>query len=256
MQRTLQLSFLQIFILLLGLLFGDLVFSQGPDSNREDAEVGIDAQEQHDTKDLEELLKKYNKDQVKVIEDNSKIHNIESNSEDSEIRDFEIEAGALNSKISQIHKIKNEEKINPNEKLSESVRLVLQPLQILSEKKLESLLLETSKTSKLKPFFEKFPKAVTFSVGMIKNKEAIPSLVSVVEDKPRLLNFGVFMLATILVGLFLKKLFFSKDRSFLGLIFFFIIRIQLMLFLRVGIVYYFYSKEFTPASDVFKKVFL
>lgn len=256
MQRTLRLSFLQNFILLQGLLFGDLVFSQVPESNTEGTEVSVEVQEQHDTKDLEELLKKYNKDQVKVIEDNSKIHNIESNSEDSEMREFELEAAALNTKIAQIHKKKTNDKIPTNEKLSESVRLVLQPLQILSEKELESLLLETSKNSKLKPLFEKFPKTVTFSVGMIKNKDAIPSMVSVVEDKPRLLNFAVFMLATILVGLFLKKLFFNKDRSFLGLIFFFIIRIQLMFFLRVGIIYYFYSKEFTPASIVFKKVFL
>lgn len=256
MQRTLRLSFLQFFVLFQGLHFGDLVFSQEPDSNREGIEVGIDAQEQHDTRDLEELLKKYNKDQVKVIEDNSKIHNIESQSEDSEMREFELEAAALNTKIAQIHKKKKDDKVTTNEKLSESVRLVLQPLQILSEKELESLLLETSKTSKLKIFFEKFPKAVTFSVGIIKNKEAIPSLVSVVENKPRLLNFSVLMLATFLVGLFLKKLFFKKDRSFLGLIFFFIIRIQLMFLLRVVIIYYFFSKELTPASIVFKKVFL
>jgi len=235
-----------------------IAFSQdNPDSPKEASSPSANnLEEDHDTKDLEDLLKKYNKDQIKVIEDNSKLHNIDSSKSDNEEMESEIEALANTKKVEFGKPQKKVEMPSKDDKLSNSIRIALGPLQSLSDKELEARFIEASKQSKFYPYIEKFPKSIVFGARLIKDKEAIPSLVQIVEDKKRLITCGAILILSIFVGLTLKKLFHSDKRSFLGVIFFFLLRVYLMLFLRIGIIYYYFSNELKPTVEVFKKVFL
>ncbi len=235
---------------------GDFLYSQETGSANPNANT---IQEDHDTKDLEDLLKKYNTDQQKVIEDNSKLHNIDSEKNENEYTQMESEIEALaNTKRLDLAKLKKKDAIvsSVDDKLSESVKIALEPLQMLSDKELEKRFVDASKQTKFYPYLERFPKAMVFGVSMIKDREAIPSLIKTVENKKRLVTFGGIMLMTIILGLILKKLFYKADRSFLGVVFFFLLRVYTMLFVRLGIIYYFFDKELAPSISVFKKVFL
>ncbi len=262
MPKNLLLSFRKIFsstclLYLILINGGGICFAQEPSDTGSKPSEQVKVEEDHDTKDLEDLLKKYNTDQIKVIEDNSKLQNIDAQNSENEKLEQEIEALANAKRIEFVKgKKKAEEKITIDDKLSNSIKIALEPLQQLSDKELKERFIDASKQTKFYPYLEKFPKAIVFGTSLIKDREAIPNLIKILEDKKRLVTFGGIMVMTIIVGLALKKLFYNEKRSFLGVIFFFFLRVYTMLFLRIGIVYYFFSKELSPTIEVFKKVFL
>ncbi len=269
MYKKLQLNYFHCF-LLLGLLFvGGLSFSEeatevGGKGNPSLQEEGI---EEHDTQDLEKLLKRYNKDQEKVLEDTTKIHTIQENEAHSEVREVEIEemrpSDVLEQatkesakRINEYHAQKKEEILKANSSYSESVRAALLPLQKLSEEELLKRLDEATKDSAIRPYMNQFPNITLFTVRLIKDKESIPSAVKIVENKDRLITFASVMLFTIVFGFILKKIMHREGRSFIKAAFYFLIRVYLIFAIRIGIVYYFYGKELTPAAEIFKKTFL
>ena len=253
-------------IILGGFLFtGSLSYSQVPESPP--AEAAPEAQEDHNTKDLEALLKRYNTDSEKVLEDSSKIHNIESGTAATDIQDAELEemrpSDALEKgRESSIQRMKDaraekrRQAMATSSELSNSVRLALEPLQSLSEDELLKRLKEATKESPARVYYEKFPKIPVLAVRLIKDEESIPSLVKIVEDKQRLIYFGSAMLFSILFGFLLKKIMHREGRSFLRACFYFLIRVQIMFVLRIAIIYYFYHEEFAPAAKVFKETML
>ena len=197
MQQKLQRSLFKIF-LITGLLFWEgLCFSQDPESVDNPEQI----QEEHDTKDLEKLLKRYNTDQEKVLEDTSKIHHIQNNEGTSDMKDSEIEemrpedtlAKAKDSAIKNAIRAKNErdkeELARINSTYSESVRAALEPLQKLSEEELLKRLDESTKDSPARPYLKQFPNATLYAVRLIKDKESIPSVVKIAENKDKLIYF-------------------------------------------------------------------
>lgn len=223
-------------------------------------------QEEHDTQDLEKLLKRYNTDQEKILKDADKLH---SDTGSNEVKESEIDSMPRSEPVSEIHatrdaleevyetgmKSRNKPKVISSE-LSNSVRLALEPLQKLSEQDLLKRLDESTKQSAFRPYMDQFPNATLFAVRLIKDKESIPSMVKILEDRDRLVWFAGTMLFTIIFGFILKRIMHREGRSFLKAALYFFIRIYIMFAIRVAVVYYFFSVEFTPAAKVFKATFL
>lgn len=227
-------------------------------------------QEEHNTEDLDKLLKNYNKDAEKIIEDTSKLHNIQ---EGEAVNEADLEK----MKASKSEAIEAKELENPNAgyklnenfgklkaapakvlptDLSNSVRMALEPLQKLSEAELLKRLNEATKESPVRTYMDDFPNLTLYSVRLIKDKESIPALVKIVENKKRLIDYVAIMLCTIIFGFGLKRVMHREGRSFFESVFFFLLRTFILLALRVGITDYFFSEELAPAIKIFKQTFL
>lgn len=276
MQHRPQFSLLKIILITGLLLIEGLCFAQAPDQNLEskenpttnpkiDTEKTTEApQEEHDTQDLEKLLKKYNTDQEKILEDANKLHTETGSNEvkESEINEMPRSEVAATPKskdaVTEVFEtgMKSRHKGPISNELSNSVRLALEPLQKLSEKELLKRLDESTKESPVRPYMDQFPNITIFAVRLIKDKESIPSMVKILEDKDRLIWFAGVMISTIIFGFVLKRFMHREGRSFPKAVLYFFIRLYIMFGLRVAIVYYFYSTELTPAAKVFKTTFM
>lgn len=253
-------------------------FAQGPDQDRGsenpttnptiiNAEKPTEApEEEHDTQDLEKLLKRYNTDSEKILKDADKLHN---DTNTNEVKESEIESMPRSEVVTetQVSRDAFEEVIDTGLKsrkkpkvissdFSNSVRLALEPLQKLSEKDLLKRLDESTKDSAARPYMDQFPNITIFAVRLIKDKESIPSMAKIVEDRDRLIWFAGAMLSTILFGFILKRIMHREGRSFLKAVLYFFIRMYVVFAVRVAIVYYFFSVELTPAAKVFKATFM
>ena len=278
MQHKLQFNFFSL-VLIMGLLFLEgPCFAQSPDQNSNsenpttnptviNAEKHAETpQEEHDTQDLEKLLKKYNTDSETILKDADKLH---TDTNTNEVKESEIEsmprsevvteAPAAKNALEEVYETGMKSRQRPkviSSELSNSVRLALEPLQKLSEKELLKRLDESTKESAARPYMEQFPNITIFAVRLIKDKESIPSMVKILEDRDRLIWFAGIMLSTILLGIILKRIMHREGRSFLKAALYFFIRMYIMFAIRVAIVYYFYSVEFAPAAKVFKATFV
>lgn len=269
-QKKFQLNFLKT-VLILGLLILEgPCFAQNP----ENPAVTVDTeklaetphQEEHDTQDLEKLLKRYNTDQEKILEDANKLH---TEAPADEVHDSEIEGmphsevvteeGVVRDSVKDVYEQGMNSRKKPkviSSELSNSVRLALGPLQKLSEKELLERMDESTRNSPVRPYMDQFPNITIFAVRLIKDTESIPSIVRIFEDKDRLIWFASTMLCTVLLGFVLKKFMHREGRPFLKAVLYFFVRLYVMFAIRVGVVYYFYSAEFTPAARVFKSTFM
>ena len=222
--------------------------------------------EEHDTKELNSLINKYNVNTEKVIEDTSKLNEELSSVEvnESEIEEMRPSSILEDAKNNALKKVREELKKKEAEATaasregdySLSVRLALEPLQSLTEDQLKQRITEILRDNPVRHYFDKFPEIITLAIRLIKDKESIPSLVKIAANKERLVHFIAIMLSTIIFGFFLKKLFHNESRSFLGVIFFFILRIAILLGLRIYIIYYFFHVELAPAARVIDLTFL
>lgn len=272
MQQKLQFKILSL-VIILGLLFLEgPCFAQSPSENPTTNPTIVDAErpaespgEEHDTQDLEKLLKRYNTDSEKILKDADKLHN---DTNTNEVKESEIDNMPRSEVETKVHvrdafeevvdtglKSRNRPKVISNE-LSNSVRLALGPLQKLSEPELLKRLDESTKESVVRPYMDQFPNITIFAVRLIKDKESIPSMVKILEDRDRLVWFAGAMLSTILIGFILKRIMHREGRSFFKAVLYFFIRMYIMFALRVAIVYYFYNVELTPAAKVFKATFM
>lgn len=281
MRHKLQFNFSK-FILIIGLLFIEgLCFAQISDQNFESRDTAAenlstnpvidtdkptsDPQEEHDTQDLEKLLKRYNTDQETILKDAHKLHGDTGSNEVEESEIDEMPASeiisnpkkrdALTEVFEEGIKSKKKSEILPT-KLSNSVRFVLQPLQKLSEAELLKRFDEATTESAARPYINQFPNITKYFVRLIKDTESVPSMIKILEDKERLIWFFGVMLLTIVFGIFLKKFMHKEGRSFPKAALYFFVRLYIMFGIRVAVVYYFYSKEFTPAAKVFKATFM
>ncbi len=261
MQKKLQHNFL-FFLISLGLLILEgMAFAQSSnevqptvqETTQETTEVP--AQEHHETRDLEKLIKSYNRDQEKVLNDASKIHNIVNEESSSEISENELEKMDSVAEVKGTVKKKDRIEVGKDITLSDSVRISLGPLQKLSEAELIKILKENTKDSPMRPYMDQFPNLTILTVRLIKDQESIPALVKTVEDKKRLIYFTGWMLATFILGFILKRFFHNPNRTFLGAVGMFFLRFYIMLFVRLGLIFYYFHKELKPSLAVVKKTF-
>ncbi len=221
--------------------------------------------EDHDTKELDSLINKYNVNSEKVLDDASKLNQDEAtvtvdDAALEEMRPISILEDAKKAAFSKAQaelKKKEAEALAASQKgdFSLSVKMALEPLQSLTEEQLKQRLQDLLKDNPARHYFDKFPEIITLSVRLIKDKESIPSIVKIAADKNRLIEFVAVMLLTIIAGFFLRKLFHKEGRSFLGVIFFFILRVLILLALRIYIIYYYFHVELTPAAKIVMKTF-
>jgi hypothetical protein len=261
-QKKLQSKFFIKFFLKLCLLifWVSIVFAQ---SEGEKAQAPT---EDHDSKELNTLIKNYNVDTEKVLKDTSKLNQdpateVVTDADIEEMRPstsiLEEAKNAALKKVKADLKKKEAEATAASEKgdFSLSVRLALEPLQSLTEEELKQRFTEVLKDSPARQYFENFPQITTLTVKLIKDKESIPSIVKIASDRDRLIHFVSIMLLTILFGYFLKKLFHKEGRSLLGAVFFFILRVIILFGVRIYIIYYFFHVELTPAAKIFQQTF-
>jgi hypothetical protein len=224
-------------------------------------------EESHNTKDLDKLLERYNTDSKKVLEDNSKINDGEDASK-SEVLDSDIEKmkpseDPVKSVSINVSKKTKEDiaakiaasKANSSE-LSTSVRIALEPLQRLSEKELLKRLDESTKDSSVRPYMDKFPNFTVFVVRLIKDKESIPSVVKILENRDRLIRFVGVMIGTLVFAFILKRVMRREGRSFIRSAFYFILRSFIMFGIRVFIIYWFFGAELAPVMKIFNHTFI
>ena len=273
-QKKFQLNFLKT-VLILGLLILEgPCFAQNPENPTTNPTVTVDAekpsaapsQEEHDTQDLEKLLKRYNTDQEKILEDANKLH---TETAGDEVHDSEIEGMPHSEVVTEEAVVRDsvkdifEEGMQSRKKskvisseLSNSVRMALEPLQKLSEKELLKRMDESTRNSPVRAYMDQFPNITIFAVRLIKDTESIPSIVKIFEDKDRLIWFAGAMLCTVIFGFALKKFMHREGRSFFKAVLYFFVRLYIVFAVRIAVVYYFYSAEFTPAARVFKNTFM
>lgn len=265
MQKNLQRKFLFFLILLSLLVLEGPGFAQNPteaqpsiqETSPETKSEVIEEplEEHHETRDLEKLLKSYNRDQEKVLNDASKIHNIVNEESSSEISENEIEN--MDSSIEKKRSAKKKERIEVSKDigLSDSVRISLVPLQKLSEAELTKILNENTKDSPMRPYMDQFPNITILTVRLIKDQDSIPALVKMVENKDRLIRFAAWMLVTFILSFILKRIFHNPNRSFLGAVGMFFLRFYIMLFVRLGLIYFYFHNELKPSLGIVKKTF-
>lgn len=254
---------------MMGLCFiGPFSFAQDAANNPNQNPSQIE--EEHDTKNLDKLLKDYNKDQAKVLKDAATINKMDDTGELSEkelgsgkVVNPDDENALVKANDEMLDPIKFKKKaappIDPKElnKLSPSaaLRVALGPLQKMSEAELLNLLRENSKDSPAVEYINHYPKLALFAVRLIKDAEALPALLKILDDQKKLIRFGGLMLFTIVFAFILRRLLKKEGRSVLMALSLWLLRFLIITSLRFGIIVYFYGKEIEPTFNLVTKTF-
>lgn len=176
------------------------------------------------------------------------------------------EAGLVkqSEKLDTDHMIKNLiQASNPNltkeqldkMKLSEAMAMAMAPLKKMSSEDMKSMVLEQARGLKYYNLLVQYPKFLSVVIELIRDDRAVPQMVKVIEDKDRLKKFAAVMLCSILLGFVVARVISTKDRNLVKIFSLFIFRVILMMSVRIGIIYYFFSDELGPAFNVVTKVF-
>lgn len=267
-QKTLQfnfISYLKVIFLCL-LLTGGISFAQTQSATEE-------IQEDHDTKNLDKVLKDYNQDSEQVLKDAEKLLPKGTGDDTGELTDKELgdgpvldpddesslegknRAGFFDPKLYKKRAEKSQ--INKDGKThhAEDLRVQLSVLQKLPEKELIKLLLEQTRKSEMGHYIERYPKLAVYTVRLVKDKDALPDFVGILDNIDKLIRFAGVMIATILVGFFLKRLMKREGRPVWKAVLYWFFRFCLLTSLRLAILLFFYGKEITPIFKIASKTF-
>lgn len=143
-----------------------------------------------------------------------------------------------------------------NMKFKEVMIAALTPLRKMSDQEILRMLKEQSQNSKLQNFFEEHPKINLFRAHAMKDKEALPELASILDQRQRLIQYSVVMLATLLLGFIIKRFLHKKDQPlavYLALVF---ARIFFVLLIRLGITIGFFGHQLRPMFNLIVQHFL
>ncbi|MDO9182789.1 MAG: hypothetical protein Q7U04_10290, partial [Bacteriovorax sp.] len=102
---------------------------------------------------------------------------------------------------------------------------------------------------------KKYPKIALCAVRLIKDKDALPGLAKIIDDQERLIQYAGAMISTILLAILLKRYFYLPGRSVQEAVGFWFLRFLIIFFLRIGILYSFYSSELAATFKVVTKTF-
>lgn len=219
--------------------------------------------ENHDTKKLDKLLINYNKDQDKVLADAEKIHQDST----GELSDKELGSGPVvdpdapvlkKAELGMFDSAERKKAYDASHKktnYAESLRVALGPLQKMSEPELVQLLKDNTSGTKTRLYIDRFPTLALFTVRLIKDKNALPNLGAIVDEETQLVRFGGIMIATILFGLFLKRLMKGEGRSIPKAVAFWFLRFFIMTSIRFALLLYFFSDELSPIFKIMEKTF-
>jgi hypothetical protein len=208
-------------------------------------------EEVHDSEKLDKMLVQYNQEKDKNLEST---HPIIDN-EQSEVSDAEIEKAAENRVKAGLNSNKLDPKSLKEIKYSEAMKVALGPLQVMSEKQLVTLLSDNTKGTKAEKLISQFPLISLFAVRLIKDKEALPSLVKIIEDEKKLIHFSAAILCSMIFAFILKRFMKKEGRTILKSISLWFLRFLIVSFLRICIVYYFFSMEIGPSLKLARMTF-
>lgn len=220
----------------------------------------VNTDEQHDEKKLEKVLNDYNQKKDPNLDPEVVKDITDEELTEEELKEFDqfandIKANAAKLKDLPAYKKAPVPQNIEGKKLSENIGFMLEPLKKLSDQELESMLRERIKEAGAEKVYAFEPRIYPFTVKLIKDKEAIPFLISITEDVPRLTKLFWTIIATFIIGYFFKRITTNKDQPFMTSLFFGIVRMSVMFFLRVYVVWWFFEKELTPTYRIFKEVF-
>lgn len=231
-----------LLILTLGLLLGGGLFNLSANDSSLD--------EDHQTKDLEDLLDKYQKDSNAVLESYSNFDEEGNTLSEEDIKSLE---GSVKKKAvdkDYIHALKKRSKGEEELSLKEQVALALSPLQNLDDRRLTEFLNQAIHQSKISIISEKVPGFVDLLKRMIKSKDAIPGIVNISADKRKLIFFLGAILASLIISFVSKKFFYGKNSGCLGIIVGFVLHVLFMMAIRVGIIIYFFGEDLKPTFKI------
>lgn len=163
----------------------------------------------------------------------------------------------------EVKKVENKKSIDKTEiknkkdlKYSESIALALAPFQKLKESELLEQLNNNIKGSSLEKYFKMFPKFELLAIRLLRDKEALPKIVSISDDSDKFIRFIAVMVTSFVIGFIVTKIFKKEGRTWYNAFFMWIFRCVLMLIFRIIIVMYFYLDEFSHALKIiFKTIF-
>lgn len=236
---------------------GGFSFAQ-TDSTNPEVQKLQEVQEEHDTKNLDKLLKDYSKDQEKVLRDAENIPTTESA---SDLADADEDAPKSNPKTktkifdSSIFKRSDDPNALKKIKYSQAMKIALEPLQKMTEKELIKLLYENTSGSGVRQYIDQYPKIAVFTVRLIKSRDALPNLARILDDEDKVIRFIGIMISTILFAFFLKRLMKRQGRTILQAVSFWFLRFMIISSLRLAVILYFFSEEISPTFNIAFKTF-
>ena len=183
-----------------------------------------------------------------------------SNSDEDDIEALSKHRENTVNLIKDLEKFQNSD-TSDQEKLDQlkeqmPIKKVFEHYQSSSVEEIEAQLRGRFAGSKMEVVFSKFPKALTFVASLLHDKEAIPLLMEMQNDKEKLKHTFFAIIASFVLSFFIKwwinnnKTFFFKKllQRFFHIVFIWA--------LRLGILIHFFGANLRPTFNIFKKVFL
>lgn len=259
-KKQLKKSYLKS-ILILGLLFVVLGFFAHAQENQETPSPETQ-EEFHDTDDLENMLRDYQKEANKVLVPDDELGPAGVHLEESELQ--EMTGSSADTKNSP-NNLKKKKRVNlQNEaslinqlkdgQLSKSLEVVIKQFEHLSEEDMKKSLREGFKGSKGIEYLDRYPKIEKVAISLMKDKQAIPAFARIFEDREKLLQFGIAFIITIIVNIVIKRSIYKEKKTFLKLVYLYFARVIFIMALRFILIMYFYGENLSPGIKLITQV--
>lgn len=163
------------------------------------------------------------------------------------------------SSVPQALKQLGESKLNPASLMDEKVVLSLKealknnPLKTLPKEEVRSLIFEKIQNQKVKTYLMNHPKILDTWIEILQDDKALPSAVGIFLRKGDLKLYGFIWLGLLIFSWIFKKIFFSKDWTFLHRLFMSILMSLSVSVISFGIFYTMFYDELSPAVKIIVK---
>jgi hypothetical protein len=143
---------------------------------------------------------------------------------------------------------------------SKNIEHAIAPFQKISEKELIQQLIDNTRGTQFGKVLTTCPLVTVFLVRFIQDKQALPYLAKILENKARLIQYTYWMIGSLFLGFIVRRVIKNNNTEsvksiWLETLFIFMLRISLMLVVRVAITYYFFASELTPTVKLISKTF-
>jgi hypothetical protein len=163
------------------------------------------------------------------------------------------------SSVPQALKQLGESKLNPASLMDEKVVLSLKaalknnPLKTLPKEEVRALIFEKIQSEKVKNYLVNHPKILDTWIEILQDDKALPSAVGIFLRKSDLKLYGFIWLGLLVFSWIFKKIYFSKDWTFLHRLFMsFLMSISVSV-ISFGTFYTMFYDELSPAVKIIVK---
>jgi hypothetical protein len=127
------------------------------------------------------------------------------------------------------------------------------PLHALSVEEVRSRILEGVKDKPGEKIFIKYPKTLDISVDILRDQDALMSLMGIMERKDDLKSYFYFWLGLIIFSLIYKRFFFSKQWNYFQRLFMSLLMTVFVTVTSFGAFYYLFKKELKPTISIIRR---